>query len=276
MEARYKIGDISSLLGIPAQTLRFYEEKGIIKPYRDEHDGYRYFDAWDVNYLMDTLYLRSLEFPLAEVEQLLNEDSLPDVCGKFMRQENEILKKIAHYRRMLGVLTAHRQSLQSIESRKGRLVSCKSREMVFHRHRRNYSFQSLESGTFQGLKKEVKDWVDSIMEAPPTFLIPADGIQGVPEDTPYWWGWSMDPELALEKHMDAVLPNEYLPSVESIYTVFEAGGRGTFMDCFYEQVLKPIRRTGRQLSGNPYGRLIAKVHEENGFHRYFEVWVPTE
>lgn len=59
MKKYYKIGDISELLDIPATTIRFYEEKGIIKPKRDTDDGYLYYDVWSVNYLMDILYYRA-------------------------------------------------------------------------------------------------------------------------------------------------------------------------------------------------------------------------
>ena len=45
MSEKYKIGDVSRLFDIPAQTLRYYEEQGILHPEKSENSGYRYYDA---------------------------------------------------------------------------------------------------------------------------------------------------------------------------------------------------------------------------------------
>lgn len=39
----YKIGEIAKLLGISAETIRNYEKKGLIEPYKED-SNYRYFD----------------------------------------------------------------------------------------------------------------------------------------------------------------------------------------------------------------------------------------
>ncbi|MFQ7539493.1 MAG: MerR family transcriptional regulator, partial [Clostridium sp.] len=39
----YKIGEIAKMLGISAETIRNYEKKGLICPYKEE-SNYRYFD----------------------------------------------------------------------------------------------------------------------------------------------------------------------------------------------------------------------------------------
>ena len=40
-----RIGDFSNIVGISIKTIRFYEEKGLIKPaYIDKYTGYRYYD----------------------------------------------------------------------------------------------------------------------------------------------------------------------------------------------------------------------------------------
>ena len=68
MEEKYKIGTISKLLGIPIQTLHYFEECGFVTPSKDSKSNYRYYDAWDVNFLLDSRYLRSFEFSNAEIE----------------------------------------------------------------------------------------------------------------------------------------------------------------------------------------------------------------
>ena len=48
----YKIGEIAKMLGISAETIRNYEKKGLICPYKEE-SNYRYFDIIQINHLLN-------------------------------------------------------------------------------------------------------------------------------------------------------------------------------------------------------------------------------
>ena len=50
MTEKYKIGELAKKFGVSVQTIRFYEEKGLLTPTKDEHSGYRYYDNWNINY----------------------------------------------------------------------------------------------------------------------------------------------------------------------------------------------------------------------------------
>ena len=52
----YLIGDMSEIVGISRDTLRFYEKKGIIKA-RKKENGYRYYLEEDLFRLM-VIYIR--------------------------------------------------------------------------------------------------------------------------------------------------------------------------------------------------------------------------
>lgn len=71
-EKKYRIGDISKMTGIPVQTLRYYEERGILKPHRKESSGYRYYSAWDTNDVFDLMILRDHHFSIDQIASLLN------------------------------------------------------------------------------------------------------------------------------------------------------------------------------------------------------------
>lgn len=60
MKKFFKIGEISKLYGIGVDSIRYYEEIGIIKPERSE-SGYRHYsihDIWRLNVIRD---LRSID-----------------------------------------------------------------------------------------------------------------------------------------------------------------------------------------------------------------------
>ena len=53
---KYKIGDVARILGISTDLLRYYEKKGVVRPVKDKANDYRYYEAWDINFLMDCLW----------------------------------------------------------------------------------------------------------------------------------------------------------------------------------------------------------------------------
>jgi hypothetical protein len=48
------------------------------------------------------------------------------------------------------------------------------------------------------------------------------------------------------------------------------------MTSFQSKVVPEVRRMGYAIIDRPMGNLIVRLHEGDGFTRYFEVWVPIE
>jgi hypothetical protein len=109
-----------------------------------------------------------------------------------------------------------------------------------------------------------------------TFVIPYYAESDPKRFTEYQWGFSLPPDVAIKSGMDISPPAEYIPSVKSVYTVFTANERRTFLDSLQSKVIVKIREMGYKLADRPVGNLIVRLHEKNGFTRYFEVWVPIE
>ena len=65
------IGEAAADSGVPAKTIRFYEEAGIIKPAQRGENGYRVYSEADVQTLHFIHRARSLGFSLKDVAELL-------------------------------------------------------------------------------------------------------------------------------------------------------------------------------------------------------------
>ena len=56
-----KIGDFSKKVGIPASTLRYYDEIGLLKPgYTDQFSNYRYYTDSEYDTALIIKYLQKL------------------------------------------------------------------------------------------------------------------------------------------------------------------------------------------------------------------------
>lgn len=65
------IGEVAEASGLPAKTIRYYEDIGLVRPSRGAN-GYRSFSAQDVHKLTFLSRARSLGFSIAECRMLLS------------------------------------------------------------------------------------------------------------------------------------------------------------------------------------------------------------
>ncbi|WP_323785058.1 Cu(I)-responsive transcriptional regulator [Thalassovita sp.] len=64
------IGDVARLSGLPAKTIRYYEDIGLIKPQRSAN-GYRSFQTSDLHKLAFLGRARALGFSIEDCRQLM-------------------------------------------------------------------------------------------------------------------------------------------------------------------------------------------------------------
>ncbi len=67
-----RIGDVVSSTGVSADTLRFYERRGLLRPVGRRASGYREYDDGAVRLVRFIRRAQSLGFTLAEVEELIH------------------------------------------------------------------------------------------------------------------------------------------------------------------------------------------------------------
>ena len=71
----FSIGKLSTLTGVHIQSLRYYEELGILKPaYVDPQSGYRYYNFQHMRIVEAIQYCVELDIPLRQFRDFLLEE----------------------------------------------------------------------------------------------------------------------------------------------------------------------------------------------------------
>ena len=115
MTTSHTIGRVAELSGVPAKTIRYYEEVGLLSPARRSANGYRAYDERSVHVLRFIHRARGLGFSLKEVEDLLqlwNDKRRKSAQVKAVAKEH-----IAAIERKLSELEAMRDTLQDLVDR---------------------------------------------------------------------------------------------------------------------------------------------------------------
>jgi DNA-binding transcriptional MerR regulator/effector-binding domain-containing protein len=102
----FSIGEFSKITGLTVKTLRFYHDRGLLTPaFIDEKTGYRYYDARQIDRARVISQLRSLEFSLEQISEMLaaSEDEA-DILDFLKRQRTILEQKMRQYRGIVSSL----------------------------------------------------------------------------------------------------------------------------------------------------------------------------
>ncbi len=113
--AAMSIGEAASRSGVPAKTIRFYEEAGIVRPPARRGNGYRTYGDADIHTLRFIHRARRLGFSLKEVASLLK---LYRERGRASRDVKKLaLAHVAALDRKIAELTAIRDTISRLAER---------------------------------------------------------------------------------------------------------------------------------------------------------------
>ncbi len=110
----YTVKDLSRLAGVSTRTLRYYDEIGILKPFRINSSGYRIYGQKEVDLLQQILFYRELGVNLKKIKEIISDPSF-DIDSTLIEHRKELLRK----RNQLDLLISNID--KTIASREGRI-----------------------------------------------------------------------------------------------------------------------------------------------------------
>ena len=99
MEYYYSISQISKLMNLTPQTLRFYESEGLIHP-KKAANGYRQYTMENIREIQDIIYYRSVDMSLEEIRTIFFHTDLPaweNILKEKIKEEQEKILRHKSY-----------------------------------------------------------------------------------------------------------------------------------------------------------------------------------
>src|SRR5512143_296680 len=95
----YTVQQLARLAGVSARTLRHYDHIGLLKPSARSAAGYRLYGEADLLRLQQILFFRELDFPLADIQGILDEPGFDQVKAlhahrRLLQQEADRLERL--------------------------------------------------------------------------------------------------------------------------------------------------------------------------------------
>lgn len=94
MFKKYRTGELLSYLGVSRDTLRYYEEKGLLSPKKNDVNNYRDYDIFDIYTIMIIDFYKKRGMSIGQIQALLKDSDITDLLSSLDEKEEEIEKKI--------------------------------------------------------------------------------------------------------------------------------------------------------------------------------------
>lgn len=268
---KYKIGDVARILGVSPDLLRYYEKKGIVKPVKDPDNDYRYYEPWDVNFLMDCIWYKSFHFGIDRVAEIITHSTAEEVADALDEKVVELRAEIRRNELLVRRAREHQADLNRLKNELGLCILRDSPVTLRYINRCNDKYDNSES-----VREVSQEWLEYMPFTHRCFEMPVEDICGRPEKGRFSWGFSLTPDYVRELGVKVHPPAVYLSSQPCIYTVFTSAGKNNFSPSKLKNVVGFAREKGLKLTGTARGNLLASVLVDGKLTGYFEAWVPYE
>lgn len=98
---RLSIGQISQVFSLSSEALRYYEKKGLISPYRNPENNYRYYDFTTIQRISCLKRMQNQSFTLDEIAPILSRSSTTDLLTLYKDKHEQAHQELAYRKRML-------------------------------------------------------------------------------------------------------------------------------------------------------------------------------
>ena len=265
---KYTAKHICKLFGINRETLRYYEKEGLLHPEIDEKNRYRYYDDWEINYILEIFQYRNLGFSIDEIRSLQEKDTLHDYIEKMKKRQHAMNRQMQYQEMITERSSEFLNSLEMIQYRLGtyELVYRPGIYTVPIRNNFELIFSEKYAKVYPIVLKNFEFFENAVH-------IPRDSFQKKTEE--HIWGFAIEKRWADKIKIDTS-NMEYVPEQLCIRTVLDASERWNFKHGLFEDGMQFILANNMELDGDIFGYLLARIHEEDRYCRFIEAYIPVK
>lgn len=262
----YNIKEVSNILNISREMIRYYEKKGMISPRRKEENNYRSYDTMDIFFLMEAIQYQGWNINIKSIRGLKEENYYVQIVEYLMKYHDELIQDIDY-----KTLVSERIG-QVIERNKMGLYNMGNYWVKRIPERYLFHVVTGEGDSYERicLPEEMSKMLYSDEN------IPFWDVYFEYKDGKEFWGLSFEKRYFDKLKISYKENMTYIPEEYCLCTNVNLGAIGAFHQDFYAGALEYLERRGYVQKGTVSALLIGRGMEEDGFYRLIELHIPIE
>ena len=266
-DTMYTIGQVAKFLGISRDTIKYYEEKALVKPQQNSENGYRTYNRFDIYDLTTVNFYRELDLEIKKIQELRNGKSIEGIQLLLEEKEQEVLEEIAYKKLLLKKLQIVKEDCQKIQQYLGTYTIKEMKPLAI--------MGAIDHYTAYEEYDALKENTDSLKKA--VILTSLRRVIRFNEQ-----GMQEDKFMIVKKleENEKALDEQVLFHPKCLYTVIEdgrwsTGGKNTD-DKVEATIRKVAKENGYELLGLVYINLLLATYEEGLERIFLEMYVPIK
>lgn len=263
----YTIGQVAKFLGVSRDTLKFYEEKELVQPVKDDKNGYRKYNDFDIYNIITTNFYRELDIEIKKIQEIRKSKSVEGIESILEEKEEKILKEIAYKNLLLTHIKSVKEDCQKIKQYLGKYTIKEMKPLEVKGELTDFTaydeFEIIQKGPVK-LKKAV-----TLADLRRVISFDEEGLKE-------------EKFIVVRKITDFNIDviSEVLTYPKCIYTVLEDGrwtNGGKNIDNEVEDNLRKIaKKNGYELIGLAYINMLLTTYEESLERVFLEIYTPIK
>ncbi|WP_459502251.1 MerR family transcriptional regulator [Bacillus sp. C1] len=111
----YTIGQVANFLGVSRDTLKFYEEKELVKPKQSIENGYRKYNHFDIHDITTVNFYREMDIEIKKIQELRKSKNIEGIQSLLEKKEQAVLEEIEYKKLLLKKLQLVKEDCKKIK-----------------------------------------------------------------------------------------------------------------------------------------------------------------
>lgn len=268
MYQTYTIGELARILGISAETIRYYERKNIIAPIHDKESGYRYYTTWDLHMIIRARCYLKFGFTIDQTAHILQKENLTDIDEMLEQQEQDIQKQIIYQMNLLKKIQINR-SLLNDSKEKHNLTIRKSPAM--------YRINTQKKYTLIVSKQEQKEIQNICQHVPFIFssaLFKKENIENKIDE--FDFGIGIEEQFAGLFDIKETEFVHFHPSKLCLYMCIPSCSHKMLSYQILNPAFDYMKKNNLELKGDIITQIVAMSKPQDEYFNWHNVWIPIQ
>jgi len=263
----YTIGQVANFLGVSRDTLKFYEEKELVKPKQNMENGYRKYNHFDIYDITTVNFYREIDIEIKKIQELRKSKSIEGIHSILEEKEQEVLQEIEYKKLLLKKLQIVKEDCEKIKQFLGQYIVKEMKPLEIKGEIEHFTAYD----EYETLKKNADNLKKAVTLTSLRRVI-SFNEEGIIEDKFIIVRKVEDPDEEIE--------GEILSHPKCIYTIMEDGRWSTGGKNIDHNVEESIRNVaienGYDLSGQVYINLLLTTYEDGLERVFLEIYAPIK
>lgn len=261
----YKIGEVSKIMKISDQMIRYYEKAGIIHPIRTGDGNYRMYSAMDVFFIYEAMKYKEWNISIKDIHNIINNNYFDSMVNKLDDFSLYLQESIAKQQMLLKRINTIKQNLEICRYNVGNYWVEKTPK--------RYAYFSISGQGDNYELTTMNPYIEEIVFGKDTISYFDVLVSFSKQDQE--WSYSIEDYYHENLHIKDTDNYSVIEEGTCLCTIIDMGPVGNFSYSVIDDIKQYAKEKNYIIDGTIYGIILGRG-DDKGFTRMMKLFMPIK